>query len=190
MASNLNFHDRGDLRMARSGRNISFWHLIAGIIMAALGVYIWFNPAVTLLALALYLGVAFLIVGAGYFAASFSYSSGWYMFVGLLDMLVGVIFIANLGVTAVSLPIIFALWCLAVGVIQVVAAFQFRNSGLAYGWTMTAGILGLLFSFLILAYPVVGTITITALMGAYVLLYGIVEIVEYTTQKRMIFSRI
>lgn len=167
-------------------RTISIWHLIAGIIMAVLGVYVWFNPAATLLALALYLGVAFIIVGAGYFTFSFSYQSGWYLLVGLLDIFVGVILVSNLGVTAASLPIIFALWCLAVGIVQVVAAFEYRNAGLSWSWSLIAGALGIVFAFLILAYPVIGTVTLTALMGAYILLYGLVEIAEYTSNRRLI----
>ena len=120
-------------------QKLSVWHLIAGIIMAALGIFVWFNPMASLVAMALYLGIVFIVVGAGYFMASFAYRSGWYLLVGFLDMLVGVIFVANLGVTAASLPIIFALWCLAVGAVQIVSAFQLRNSGVSWGWTLTAG---------------------------------------------------
>lgn len=54
---------------------IGIWHLIAGIIMAVLGIYVWFNPVVSLVALALYLGIAFIVVGAGYLAVSFSFQS-------------------------------------------------------------------------------------------------------------------
>ena len=77
--------------------NMGIWHLIAGIVIAVLGVYVWFNPAATLLGLALYLGIIFIVVGAGYFMLSFSNRSGWYLTVGILDMLVGVIFVGNLG---------------------------------------------------------------------------------------------
>ena len=62
---------------------VGIWHLIAGIIMAVLGIYVWFNPVVSLVALALYLGIAFIVVGAGYLAVSFSFQSGWYLLVGL-----------------------------------------------------------------------------------------------------------
>ena len=51
---------------------------------------------------------------------------------------------------------------------------------------MTSGILGIVFAFLILTYPALGVITITALMGAYILLYGILEIAEYATNNRSI----
>ena len=72
--------------------NMGIWHLIAGIVIAVLGVYVWFNPAATLLGLALYLGIIFIVVGAGYFMLSFSNRSGWYLTVGILDMLVGAYF--------------------------------------------------------------------------------------------------
>lgn len=171
-----------------STQKVGIWHLIAGLLMAALGIFIWFNPAITLMALALYLGIVFIVVGAGYLLNSYSMQSGWYMLVGLFDIFVGTIFVANLGVTALSLPIIFALWCLAVGVIQVVTAFQFQKAGISWRWTLTAGILGILFAFLILTYPAIGTITLTALMGAYVLLYGVVEIIEYSTNRRLLLG--
>ena len=170
-------------------RNVSFWHLIGGVLMALLGIYVWFNPAVTMMALALYLGIVFIAVGVGYFIASFSFDSGWYMVVGLLDVLVGVIFVANLGLTAASLPIIFALWCLAVGVIQLVTGIQYRRLDNGYpsaGWTRTAGLLGIVFGFLILTYPAIGTVTLTALMGTYIILYGIVEIAEYVYNRKVI----
>lgn len=177
------------VNLSNNNRHLGIWHLVAGILMAVLGVYVWFNPAVSLLALALYLGIVFIVVGAGYVAASFSFESGWYLLVGILDIFVGVIFVANLGVTAISLPIIFALWCLAVGVIQVVSAFRLRGEGYNWLYPLTAGVLGILFAFLILAYPAVGTITITALMGAYIVMYGIVEIVEYTSNRKLEAAR-
>lgn len=164
---------------------IGIWHLIAGIIMAVLGIYVWFNPVVSLVALALYLGIAFIVVGAGYLAVSFSFQSGWYLLVGLLDIFVGIIFVGNLGVTAETLPIIFAVWCLAVGIVQLANAWQLRRDGFDWGWSAGVGVLGIVFAFLILAYPVLGALTITAIMGAYILLYGLVEITEYFYARRI-----
>ena len=167
-------------------KTAGIWHLIAGILMALLGVFIWLNPAATLLALALYIGIVFIVVGAGYFAASFSFRSGWYLLVGILDILVSIVFVSNLGVSAASLPIIFAIWCLAVGAIQVASAFQLRSEGFPWGWSLSVGLLGIVFGFLILAYPALGALTITALMGAYVMLYGLFEVAQYFYTKRVI----
>lgn len=166
-------------------RRTGLWHLLAGIIMLILGVYVWFHPAVTLLALALYLGIVFIAVGLGYFMASFSYDSGWYMMVGVLDILVGVVFVGNIGVTALSLPIIFALWSMAIGAIQLVTAFQFKRNDIPWSWSLCSGILGILFGFLILLYPSIGTITITALMGTYIILFGVIGIAEYYYNRKI-----
>ena len=170
--------------------NVGVWHLIAGIIIAVLGIYVWFNPAAALLGLALYLGIIFIVVGAGYFMLSFSNRSGWYLTVGILDMLFGVIFVGNLGLTAVTLSIMLALWFLAVGVIQLVASFNLRRDGYSWGWSLLAGILGVLFAFLILAYPAIGAVTITALVGAYFFMYGIIEIGEYVANRRLMPAEI
>ena len=51
---------------AYKSRPVSIWHLVAGVIMAALGIYVWFNPVATMVALALYLGIAFIVLGVGY----------------------------------------------------------------------------------------------------------------------------
>ena len=170
--------------MTTTLRNVSLWHLIAGIIMSVLGIYLWFNPMLSLMALAVYLGIAFIIVGLGYISASFSFSSGWYLVVGILDLFVGILFVANIGITALTLPIIFAIWSMAVGGVQIFSSFQLKKNGLPWSWSLTAGLLGLIFGFWILAYPAIGAIAITGLMGAYILLYGIIEILEYSTNKR------
>lgn len=164
---------------------IGLWHLVAGVIMVLLGIYVWFNPMTSLLALALYLGVAFIVLGIGYVLASFSFESGWYLAVGVLDLLVGVVFVTNLGVTAETLPIIFALWCLAVGAIQVVGSYYLHKNGFKWVGALVAGIIGVIFAFLVLSYPVLGAIAITTLMGAYILLYGVVEIFEYSFLKKL-----
>lgn len=169
------------LSMEFSGniRKAARWHLLAGVLMIVLGLWVWFNPVASLLGLALYIGIAFLLVGAGYLAASFSFRSGWFLLVGLLDVFVGLILVANLGVTAATLPVIFALWCLAVGAAQLVSSFNLKKDGFPWGWTFGIGLLGILFAFLILVFPALGAVTITTLAGAYAVLYGVLAVAEY-----------
>jgi len=159
---------------------VNFWHFFAGVVMVFMGFYIWLNPTLSLLALALYLGVCFLVVGAGYLMASFHFESGWYAFVGLLDVLIGAILVSNLGITAATLPIILGFWCLAVGAAQFVTAFQFHKMGLPWNWALVSGALGIIFGFLILTFPVVGAFTISTLLALYIILYGTLAIAEST----------
>ncbi len=161
------------------------WHLLAGILMIILGAYVWFNPIVSLVALSLYLGAGLIVIGAGYIGSSLNVDSGWFMFVGVIDILVGIILVTNIGVTAVTLPVIFALWCLAVGVAQLVSSYHQGRSGRPWGLSLCLGLLGIVFGYLILIYPALGAITISTLMGLYIILYGILEIAEFFYFRRL-----
>lgn len=134
------------------------WHLFTGILMMLLGIFMCFNPTETLVAVALYLGIVFVVVGAAYFMASFSVKSGWYLAIGILDIIVGVIMISNLGLSVATLPIIFAVWCLAAGAVQMMVAYQYRKAGQPSNWLCVSGVLGVIFGILLLAYPIVGNI--------------------------------
>ncbi len=158
---------------------VGIWHLIAGILMLILGVYVWLNPFVSLLALSLYIGIALIIIGAGYTASSLSVESGWYMFVGLIDIIIGIVLVSNIGLTAATLPVIVGLWCLVVGAVQLVSSYHLSRHGHPWGWSLTLGLLGIVFGFLILEFPALGMVTISTLMGLYIVLYGILEIAEY-----------
>lgn len=161
----------------------SIWNLIAGIVMVLLGLFVWFNPFGTMLALAFYIGVGFVLAGIFYAMSSAEIRSGWYLLVGMLDLVVGFILIGNLGVTASSLPIILALWCLTVGVVQVIGALELKRYGLPWGWSVLMGAIGLGFGLLILAYPMVGAITISTIVGIYAVLFGALQLLEYYMSK-------
>lgn len=166
-------------------KKILFWRMCIGIIMTILGFYIIFNPLTSLIALALYIGIAFIVAGVGYIVTSFSYQSGWELFVGILDIFIGIIFVTNLGVTVATLPIIFAIWCLAIGVIQAVGAYRLHQMQLPWVWSLALGAIGVLFAFLILAYPFIGVLTISSIMGIYVIIYGIFSVMEYFFVKNL-----
>ena len=54
MTEILSMKFSGDIRKAAR------WHLLAGVLMIVLGLWVWFNPVASLLGLALYIGIAFL----------------------------------------------------------------------------------------------------------------------------------
>ncbi len=163
----------------------SRWRLVSGIIMLFFAAYIWFHPLATMVGLALYLGLAFIVMGIGYLAVSTKATIGRDMFVGILDILIGVIFVSNLGITAATMPIIFAFWSLAIGIVQLVEAYQLRKLGFSWGMSVISGVVGVVFAYLILAYPLLGMLTLSTIIGIYVLLYGMFEIMSYFMLKRI-----
>lgn len=163
----------------------SKWNLFAGVMMIILGLIIWFNPFDTLLALAFYIGLGFIAAGVFYLISSYELRFGWYLLVGSFDILVGFVLISNLGITAASLPIILALWCLTVGIIQIISSLEFKGIDLPWKWTALMGYVGLFFGLVILMFPTVGTVAISTAIGLYAIMFGILQIVEYRLCKNI-----
>ena len=161
----------------------SKWNLIAGLVMLFLGGVIGVNPLDTMLALAFYIGLGFVLVGIFYVLASMNIKSGWYLLVGVLDLLVGGILMANLGVTAATLPIIVALWCLTIGVVQIIGSIEIKRYGLPWGWSALMGMIGIIFGLIILAYPIIGAVTISTVVSLYAVMFGLLQLAEYQMSK-------
>ncbi|MCL2760922.1 MAG: DUF308 domain-containing protein [Desulfuromonadales bacterium] len=157
------------------------WLLIVGILMCVAGIYMWVEPLAVIVALALYLGIIFIVSGIGYIATFFAgWSSGWLLANGLIDLILGIVLITHLRLTIVTLPIILALWIIFVGVLRVAAAFKLKAVGFPkWGWSFVFGFLSILFGMFIIANPLVGVLSITVVLGTFMLIYGVFVIMEY-----------
>ena len=167
----------------------SKWNLFAGIVMIMLGVFVWFNPFDTLVALAVYIGLGFIFVGVFYLMSAYELKFGWYLLVGLFDVLVGTVLMSNIGITALSLPVILALWCLTVGIIQIISSLEFKGMDLPWKWTAFMGYIGLFFGLIVLMFPTIGVVAISFIIGFYAIMFGLLQIVEYRLN-RNVYRRI
>lgn len=159
---------------------------IFGVLMIVAGVWTWCHPDAVLLAMALYVGIVFLAGGIGYVHSFFQTRSGAWLALGLLNIVIGLILMTNLGITALSLPIVLAVWALGVGVIQTAFALEMKDAGFtAWKWTLLNGILGIVFGLLIMAHPIVGALTISLIFGTYLTVFGVLSLAEYFTMKKL-----
>lgn len=164
----------------------SNWLLFVSLIMIVVGLYTWFHPVGAMMALALYLGIILILVGIGYLWAYSRWKNSWDLALGIIDILVGLVFVSNLGITAATIPVLFAFWALFVGVMQITASFEMKELGMdSWKWVGVSGLVSIFFGFVIVYMPIVGAITITILMGAYLIIYGLVGLVEYKIVRNM-----
>lgn len=158
----------------------SIWSTFIGALMIVLGVAIWFNPLEAIVGLAVYLGVILIVTGVSYFLAYLNSRSNWLLAQALLDILLGVIFLSNIGLTAASLPLMFAFWSFFVGILRITAGFHLYGEGASqWFWVLLSGVLGLVFGFMIWAFPLMGVLSITVFMGVQLIVYGLLLIAEY-----------
>jgi uncharacterized membrane protein HdeD (DUF308 family) len=107
-------------------------NVVTGLLSIATGVLIIVWPGPGLLALAIVLGAWLIVVGtltvSGAIAARDVVPDWWLLLIiGLLEIPLGVLALANPGATLAALVTVAGIWAVAVGVVRIVLAFQVKR---------------------------------------------------------------
>jgi uncharacterized membrane protein HdeD (DUF308 family) len=107
-------------------------NVITGLLSIAAGVAIIVWPAPGIVAVAIFLGAWLIIMGtlaiSGSFAARRILPNWWMLLiVGLLEVPLGVLALANPGATLAALITVGGIWAVAIGVMRVVLAFEVKR---------------------------------------------------------------
>ena len=145
------------------------------------------NPEGTLLGIALFIGIGFLIAGIVIISLALAGKKdmdnwGWKLAEGILDVLFGFFLIANPGITAVVIPFMIGFWATFYGILLTVSAFSFKK----FNWTlMIAGILTIVLGYIIMFNPTVLGFTISIWIGITLLVVGIANVAFSFDIKKM-----
>ena len=157
--------------------------LLRGVLAVLFGLVALFTPGIALLTLVYLFGFYALLDGVVAIVAGIRMRSslahwGWVVAQGAVSVLAGVVALVWPGVTALSLLVIIGVWAIALGVAEIVEAFTARRRGSpAWGWTLAAGVLGVLFGIALVLQPAAGILALLWLVGTFALVVGVVLIV-------------
>ncbi len=158
------------------------WWLIMlrGVCAIIFGVLTFAWPGVTLVTLVLLYGAFALADGIFALGAAIAGRTPeprwWLALVGILGVLAGVVTLFWPGMTAIVLLFFIAAWAIATGVMQIVGAIRLRKE-IDDEWLLIAsGVLSVLFGFVLLARPGLGALSMILVIGAFAILYGILEV--------------
>ena len=158
----------------------NIYNLIIGALLSIAGIYVWLNPLDTLILIALYLGIIFILIGASFVIEYFVRKKTKYLGYGLLNLAIGIIFVSKSSFVAISISLILALWILFSSTEQVSTSIDLKKLNIDFWkYPLISGIIGIIFSLIILVHPSVGALTIAIIIGTYMIMYGILEILEY-----------
>ena len=144
-----------------------------------------------MLGLVIYGGISLFI--SGIIIAIFAFSTrkhnegwGWQLGEGLLDILVAIILLLNLGLTIITLPYVFAIYGLITGIFWIIQSTFFKRKGYSF-WNIVliGGLLSLLIGLLIFFHPILAAITIVGIIGALFIVHGIFLILFSFLVKRI-----
>jgi uncharacterized membrane protein HdeD (DUF308 family) len=107
-------------------------NVITGLLSIATGIAIIVWPGPGLVAVAIVLGAWLIVVGAitmtGAFAARRVIPDWWMLLiVGVLEIALGVLALANPGATLAALVTVAGIWCVVLGVMRIVLAFEIKR---------------------------------------------------------------
>jgi uncharacterized membrane protein HdeD (DUF308 family) len=104
---------------------------VLGVFSLIIGLYAVRHVLITLLALALLLGIFWIISGAVELFTALSHRGmrrrGWTATMGILSILAGIVVLVYPGITLVVLAVVLGVWLLVFGAMQIFLAFQIRS---------------------------------------------------------------
>lgn len=152
--------------------------LLRGVAAIIFGVLTWLQPGISLVVLVLYFGAYSLVDGIfGAVAAIAGRKMTEYWWVLLLESLVGIgigvmTFVVP-GITALALLFYIAIWAIATGVLEIVAAIRLRREIEGEILLVLAGLISVVFGVLLIAQPAAGVLTLVWLIASFAVAFGI-----------------
>lgn len=164
-------------------KSTKIWIGITGVLLVALGIVCICNPVETLFASAWIIGLMTLFSGISTLIFTlntqlFLPNSGTRMLSALLQIVLGLFFLAHKWALTASLPVVFSVWVMVEGVILAVDSFDFKKVGFRGWWCICLmGVVAAVLGCLGLRYPADAGKTLSLLIGLSVIFSGIAHFV-------------
>ena len=179
------YYIMGEIVMNRSTRKFDLFSLIIGLFSLYVGYLIVKHPLTGLLSIVVVIGIFSIIRGIYqlYFAYQvlrwFNRRTGWLIFSGIIDLLLGILFLFNLPIGLTTLIYILAFWFIIDGIAECSLASVYRLFGKSYYWLIIIlAVLAIIAGVVLLFRPMLGALVIVIMAAVYFFMSGILEIVE------------
>jgi uncharacterized membrane protein HdeD (DUF308 family) len=165
-----------------------WWTLvIRGLLSIAFGILAIARPGPAVMALVLVFGIYAIAEGIAALSMVLSpvAEGSWLIgFSGVLSIAAGIIALVWPGITAVALFYLIAIWAIAIGVLELVAAVRYSDE-IEGEWTFVlSGLLWIAFGVVVVGWPRIGVVAVLALIATAAILRGLLEIVAGVRLRR------
>ncbi len=165
-------------------RTIKYWYLplLLGVLLIAVGLYAFTTPLESFIALSVLFAYTFLVTGILEIIYAFSnraYLHGWAwsLAVGIIDFIVGILLVARPDISMLALPLFVGFGILFRSIVSIYWATALRKVGISeWSYMLVLGVLGLLFSFIMLWNPVFAGMTIVFYTAFAFILIGVFNV--------------
>ena len=168
--------------------------LLRGIFAIIFGVLTFAWPGITLVTLVLLYGAFAFADGVLSLVAAVTKGPAeprwWLALVGILGIGAGIATLMWPGLTGIILLYLIAGWAIASGIFEIVGAIRLRKE-IDDEWLLIAsGVVSVIFGLLILANPGAGALGVAFAIGAFAVLFGVLQVALSMRLKKMAAVRI
>lgn len=167
----------------RYNRGFDWGAFIAGLLMVISSFLLMRHPAKGLHAFVLIFGILSILQGfvwlAGYSRFRAFFARSWITLIsGILDIIVGILFLCSYDVGAITISILFAVWFFVDSIVGIVFSWHLRGiSNGGFIFYLILNILSLIISIFLIASPEIAALSLIWLVAFWLLVFGINEIV-------------
>lgn len=175
----------------KSVGNALLWR---GVVSIVFGIMLLVWPQATVVVFVVLFGIYAIVDGVAAGSQWFSARrgptarrhSGWILAGAIVSVLAGLVALIAPGLTALAVALIVGAWALLLGITQVVVAIASRRMT-SYWWAgLVSGILAILFGLLLVIAPGAGILGFLGVVGAFVIVIGIVFVLAGIQIRRSI----
>ena len=157
-----------------------YWWMtvLRGIFWILFGIVVLASPGISLLSLTLAFGIVIFADGVLNVMNGFSgrkvHDDWWVLLlVGLTGIGVGLLTFYSPQTTALAIVFYVAIWAIATGLLEIVAAVRLRKQIEGELWLILAGLASVAFGVLLVARPGAGALTLLWLFAVYAIAFGV-----------------
>ena len=172
---------------------IQYWwvSLLLGVLFILLGLWVLKTPLQSYLALSMLFSISFFVSGIAEIFYAVSNKDhldgwGWILTGGIVDLLIGILLIPNPALSMLILPYFIGFGVMFRSIMAVGQSFELKTyGGGEWVWLLLLGILGLLFSFILLWNPLFAGMTIVMWTALAFITIGIFRILVSFKLKKL-----
>jgi uncharacterized membrane protein HdeD (DUF308 family) len=158
------------------------WVLVFGIVTLLAGLLTLVWPGRTIVVIAVLFGIQLVVAGIFRFVAAFASDDETggtrvlLALLGVLSFIVGLYALRHVLLTIAALALLLGIFWIVNGAVEVFAALSHRGMQ-GRGWTIFMGLLSVVAGIVVLVYPAISLATLALVLGFWLLVFGIMEIV-------------
>lgn len=158
----------------------SKWNLyITGAILILMGILSLRYPVEAMLSVGTMIGIGLCISGLNYFSGFYFFRRVSFIFLGILDLFMGILMISRPGISAFLIPFVIASWLALTGFMRIGTSMWLGGAKIKGWWLMLInGIALIFFAALMCASPLTSALSVIIVLAIELIISGILVIIE------------